>query len=307
MRSQFPVVAGVLAACLAAGCDSGPRTTVVVSFTNNDKLAMNTGEKVWRWATAPARWLISEARAKGVDPCSSPGWACEPPTELSVRIASVYLSYDLNPDGSNATPPSGDQEPTQAVYAPPSCDLRETSPGVFGQPNLATCGLDLGATSSAGAPITSQPGYVDLAQSSSEVAAALGAGKFAVDPGTYKYLRLEVGTNALGMPGNGNPDTLPAGTAMNFRFKSAGMAAPYELRRMAGLDVQLAQPLVIAAGDAVEIELRYTVIPVLVVPESAHFIEPEACTPAAGGKRHCLEVSALNFAPVLRVNGKLVE
>lgn len=95
--------------------------------------------------------------------CSNPGWTCLQATELSLKIGSAYLSYDVDSNGAN-TPAPGQESNTQAVYGNPGCGVRADSDGVIRGVDFKGCSLDLGLMSSAGGTITTAPNYLDLAK-----------------------------------------------------------------------------------------------------------------------------------------------
>ena len=220
------------------------------------------------------------------------------PTELSVKMTAVYVAEDVAAGTGNNI------GSTQAVYASPECDGIEGGDGtVQAQPNLGSCSIDVGLTSSSSPPqtITKAPRYIDLAAGPAAVEAALDAGRFGVAAGTYKYLRLDIGSNAPTGQFNGNQDVSPAGTAMNFRFKVPGMDAPFEIRRLVGVDVAFPEPLVIAGDETVDIDVQYSLDNVVfeVGPGNGAPSEAMACT--GGATRYCLNVSSIQFHPVLTV------
>lgn len=219
------------------------------------------------------------------------------PTELSVKMTAIYVAEDRDPTtGSNIGS-------TQAAYASPECDGIAGGDGTIqAQPNLGSCSIDVGMQSSSSPPqtITKSPRYVDLAAGTAAVDAALDAGRFGVAAGTYKYLRMDIGSNAPMGQFNGNEAVSPPGTAMNFRFQVAGMSAPFEIRRLVGVDVAFAEPLVITGTETVDIDVQYSLADAVYTPGSGPPGEDMACTPA-GATRYCLNVSAIQFVPVLTV------
>lgn len=234
------------------------------------------------------------------------GVTCLTPTELSVKLTAVYLAEGIDASGTNVGA-------TQAVYASPECDGIEgrSGEGVQDQPNLGSCSIDVGLTSSSSPPqtITKSPRYIDLAAGRAAVDAALDAGRFAVAPGTYQYLRLDAGSNAPQGQFNGNQDVSPPGTAMNFRFQAGAMAAPYEIRRLLGVDVAFPAPVTLTADQSVDIELGYSVVGTVyeVTMGSGTPGDPTSCTPAVDGKRYCLEVGFIQFSPSLVVAPTLAQ
>lgn len=270
-----------LAAALgAAGCGSEGTATATLGSLDDTPVTASLQQRLWRWASAPLGWLVSTAHADSADPCLNAGWTCEAPTELSIRVQDVYLVYDLGPDGmTNVGPPSGANF-TQAIYASAQCPKIETSPGVYGQPDLRSCTI---------AP------FVDLAKSPAEVKAALAAGTYTVLPGTYKYVRL-----ASSDPASGT----------NVRFQSATMASPYELSSSivgGGVIAKFQTPLVIAAGDKVEVDLHYDLSKAIEVVPSGQGVNNNICTPATGGSYHCFDPANLKLVPVVKVNGTVVQ
>jgi hypothetical protein len=219
------------------------------------------------------------------------------PTELSVKLGAIYVTEDVAAGTGNNI------GATQAVYASPECDGIDGGDGtVQSQPNLGSCSIDVGMQSSSSPPqtITKSPRYIDLAAGTAAVDAALDAGRFGVAAGTYKYLRLDIGSNAPMGQFNGNQAVSPPGTAMNFRFQVPGMTAPFEIRRLVGVDVAFAEPLVITGSETVDIDVQYSLENVVYEPGSGAPGEEMACTPA-GATRYCLNVSSIQFHPVLTV------
>lgn len=227
---------------------------------------------------------------------STAAGAAVAPMELSVKMTAVYVTEDVDAGtGSNVGR-------TQAVYASPECDGIDGGDGaVQAQPNLGSCSLDVGLQSSSSPPqtITKSPRYIDLAGGS--VDDALDAGRFGVEAGTYKYLRLDIGSNAPAGQFNGNQDVSPPGTPMNFRFQVAGMSEPFEIRRLVGVDVAFAEPLVIAGDETVDIDVEYNLDDVVYEVGTGAPGEEMACTPASSAPRYCLNVSAIQFRPVLTI------
>lgn len=223
------------------------------------------------------------------------GQTCLTPTHLGVKITTAYLAQDIDATGTNVGQ-------TQAIYASPNCETFEAGGdgAAHVDPNLGSCGIDIGLLSSSSPPqqITRGPDYIDLAAGDDAVRAALDAGRFAVDVGTYKYLRLDVGTNAPGAPPNGSRDTLPPGTAMNYRFLSDGMTEPYEIRMLMGIDVVFDPPLELTAEMSVRVELDYHIDDVIVVRTAGDAYAPDTnCTPATAATRYCLDASRIGFVP----------
>lgn len=222
------------------------------------------------------------------------------PTELSVKMTAIYVTEDVAAGTGNNI------GSTQAVYASPECDGIDGGDGsVQSQPNLGNCSIDVGMQSSSSPPqtINKSPRYIDLAAGTAAVDAALDAGRFGVAAGTYKYLRLDIGSNAPAGQFNGNQDVSPAGTAMNFRFQVAGMAAPFEIRRLVGVDVAFEEPLVVQGDETIDIDVQYSLENVVfeLGAGSGAPSEEMACTASVLGQRFCLNVSSIRFRPVLTV------
>lgn len=248
----------------AAGCAETPSASVRLAMTN------------------------SSARARTSGP------AAAAPSELGVKITTAYVAEDQDASGTNVGV-------TQAVYASPNCaTFSSGDSGTNVDPDLGACGLDVGLESSAGKLITGGPDYIDLAAGQMAVDAALDAGRFAVDVGTYKYLRLDIGSNSFEAPPNGTQATLPAGTAMNYRFRAGAMTAAFEVRHLMGIDVTFDPPLVLTESMSVRVELDYDI-------ESAVYTRPAGehggnyCAPAVGDTQYCLEPSSINFVPSIVV------
>ena len=228
------------------------------------------------------------------------GGAALTPSELSVKMTVVYVAEDV------ASGRGDNVGSTQAVYASPACDGILGADGtVQAQPDLGACAIDVGMMSSSSPPklITSSPQYIDLAAGEAAVDAQLDAGRFGVAAGTYKYLRMDIGSNAPDGQFNGNQDISPAGTAMNFRFRVPGMAQPFEIRRLVGVDVMFPTPLVITGDETVDIDVQYSLADVVreIGPGGGAPSEPAACSTAVDGHQYCLDVSAIQFHPVLTV------
>jgi hypothetical protein len=270
-----------LAAALgAAGCGDQGTATATLGSLDNTPVTASLQQNLWRWARAPLDWLVSTAHAQSADPCQMPGVTCEAPTELSIRIQDVYLVYDLAPDGmTNIGPPSG-QNFTQAIYASAQCPRIETTPGVYGQPDLRSCTI---------------ADFVNLAKSPAEVKAALSSGSYTVLPGTYKYVRL-----ASSDPTSGT----------NVRFQSATMPSPYELASSivgGGVIAKFATPLVVNAGDKVEVDLHYDLSKAVEVIPSTQGVNNNICTPMGATNYHCFDPANLKLVPVVKVNGAVVQ
>ena len=219
------------------------------------------------------------------------------PVELSVKMTAIYVTEDVAAGTGNNI------GSTQAVYASPECEGIDGGEGVQAQPNLGNCSIDVGMQSSSSPPqtITKSPRYIDLATGVTAVNAALDAGRFGVAAGTYKYLRVDIGSNAPSGQFNGNQAVSPAGTPMNFRFQVAGMSAPFEIRRLVGIDVAFPEPLVIAGDETVDIDVQYNLDNVVYEVGVGPASDEMACTPAGTTPRYCLNVGAIQFHPVLTV------
>ena len=234
------------------------------------------------------------------------GWTCHDPIELSLKMDAIYVAYDIDASGRNIGPTDGSQPDTQAVYASPNCPAVDAEAETQPQPNLGNCGIDVGLDSSSNPPqeIVASPDFIDLAAGTESVNAELAAGSFQVKAGTYKYLRLGVGSNAPRAQGNGTQDSLPEGTAMNFRFRAPGMDEAFEVRRLVGINIAFPEPLEITAGQTVTLTLSYdTSGAVVEIPDgnSATFNE-DTCTPSRDGKRYCLDASRVVLVPSISVD-----
>ena len=281
------LVVGLGVGALACG-ESGHDTAAV-------KLSMT--------AAAPAAKRVGRA----AQPCPE-GVTCLTPTELSMKMTAAYVAYDIDPGNhSNVGPSDGSQPDAQAIYASPGCGVVAADDGTQRQPDFAACSIDVGLTSSANPPktISMSPDYIDLAAGADSLRAALDAGRFEVAVGHYAWLRLDVGSNAPAAPPNGSQDTVAPNTALNWRFFAPGMDAPYQIRRLTGVDVRLEPALELAVGQTVDVTLAYSLEGVvLAVPvDSSLQVDPATCTPPQGDPavRYCLDVSRLGLEPVISV------
>jgi hypothetical protein len=245
---------------LAAGCTPTETATVQLSM---------------------ARATTKSAAAFGNCP---PGNTCIAPTDLGVKITTAYLAEDIDAHGTNIGH-------TQAIYASPNCETFDS--GGNAEPNLGSCGLDVGMTSSADQRITRGPDYIDLTAGNEAVRAALDAGRFAVDVGSYRYLRLDIGSNAVGAPPSGSTQTLPPGTAMNYRFRAGEMTESHEMRMLMGIDVVFDPPLELTAEMSVRVELDYNIDDVILERTGG---DAPNCA-AVGDTRYCLDASRIGFVP----------
>ncbi len=252
--------------------------------------------------TAPASLDMTEStEGGGIGPalpivpehCSRPGVQCVRADELSIKLHSVYVTQDIATNMSNV----GE---TRAVYGNPGCKTRVDSQGIT-NPDFSTCALDLGLVSETGRTITSAPIYIDLAKSASDVRAALMGGRFAVPVNTYKFLRIDMGMNAVNAPSDGTQDTLPTGAAMNFRFFTSGMSAPYEVRYHLHKDVAFSPALVVQANQELVVALQYDLTGVVysMPPGTLGAPADGLCTPPQGdpAKVYCISPVTMGLTP----------
>ncbi len=269
-----------LVCALPACSDPGPRAEATFALVNITQMPEEKG----------ANLLPAEP-----DVCTNPQTTCEDLTSLQLRIGAAYLAEDYQ-DGVGYIGES------QVVFASPDCEIAAAEGGATEQPHLGKCSIDLGYESTSGDTITSQPRFIELARPTDQVLAELQPGRFGIRPGTYRFLSLDMASNAVSPPPSGTQDTVEPGSVMNIRFQSTGMDEPYELRDHSFTSViEFPTPITIDADDEVEIEMQYNLARAIVVTPSGS-VEGR-CTPVQDGLIYCFDPAKLAIRPVVTING----
>lgn len=195
-------------------------------------------------------------------------------TVLRLKMIAVYLSEDVDPTTQNNT------GLTSMIWLNDEC-----------QGDISGCNSDAFATS--GNRVTT---FFDLARPSAEVTAELNAQQSPIEPGTYRYARVEMckaqpGEQAMAptlawrAPGMDHEETIATGDC-------ARTSLPFD------------PPLVLADGDAVSVALGYDLSSAIAVGTSdgrcglvGHEACFRSCVDLADGQRACMDFPAL--APVV--------
>lgn len=196
---------------IGSGCSEG--TTAKLQFSNSNAVALD-------WKGQFKEWILPTAYAATVSS----------PTLFKMKVISAHLSEDVDPLSQNNV---GN---VSMFYLNPEC--RE---------DTNRCNVNEG-TAHDGQPYTNIiTTFFDFSQGSDAVNAALGAQNREVEPGTYRYVRMDFckgGTN--GIPNavwSGGPN---AGDENTFATGMCGVTS-----------VEMNPPLELADGDTVTVQLSY--------------------------------------------------
>jgi hypothetical protein len=197
-------------------------------------------------------------------------------TSLRLKIIAVYLAQDVDPMTMNNI---GD---AANIWLNPECNGDTEGCNVAGFANPA------------GPRITK---YFDLARSSTEVNADLESEDLPVDPGSYKYARVDL-CKAVG----GETEA----TVPTMMWAGPGMASelPFTSGDCGRTSLPFDPPLSLAAGDAVTVDLGYDLSKAIVsgapapstqyeLVGSDHFYR--ACEDTSDTSRVCMDFP--DFAP----------
>jgi hypothetical protein len=150
--------------------------------------------------------------------------------ELKLKLIAAYLAEDVDPmtmDNVGAT---------EMIWLNPQCqgDIENCNVSGFAQPD--------------GGPRVTD--YFDLARTSAEVNADLNSQGATIEPGSYRYARIEMCKAYVG-------DTQP--TEPTLMWRGPGMTAeqPFTSGDCGRTSVAFDPPLVLAIGDSVAVTLGY--------------------------------------------------
>ena len=137
------------------------------------------------------------------------------------------------------------------------------------------CNVD-GFAEPAGPRVTD---YFDLSRSTADIDAELGSEDREIDPGTYRYARVEL-CKALGGQAEATVPTL--------MWKAADMAGeqPFTSGDCGRTSLELDPPLVLAAGDRVGVQLGYDLAQAIMTGAPAD-AGVAGCGTALAGLDHC--------------------
>lgn len=189
-------------------------------------------------------------------------------TSLRLKLLAVYLAEDIDPATQDNVGPSA------MIWLNPACE------GDVSGCNVAGMALPVG-------PRVTQ--YVDLARPTAEVNAELNSQDAAIEPGTYRYARVEL-CKSLGGQAQAEIPTL--------MWKGPGMATeqPFVSGDCGRTSLPFDPPLVIADGEAVTVSLGYD-LGTAVVAGAPHANAPHCSLAIAGhddanGEPHCFRACA---------------
>jgi hypothetical protein len=193
-------------------------------------------------------------------------------TALRLKLVAVYLAEDVDPVTMDNV------GRTAMIWLNPQCE-----------DDIGAC--NVAGTSGSGPRITD---YFDLARPSAEISADLHAQQLPIDPGAYRYARVEM---CKGTPGEG-PPSVPT-----LMWRGPGMPdeQPFSSNDCGRTSQPFAAPLEVAAGDAVEVSLGYDLADAIVTgaPSTCGIAgDPRcfrACADTAPGQRSCMDFP--DFAP----------
>jgi hypothetical protein len=172
---------------------------------------------------ASARFALSNTTSARVDHVLADG------TSLRLKIIAAYLAEDVDPVTMNNLGRS------EMIWLNPQCGG-----------DISGCNVD-GFTLPDGPRITD---YFDLSRPSAEVNADLNAQDLTVAPGSYRYARVELCKAYGGQSQASVPTMMWAGPGMTAE-------QPFTSGDCGRTSLAFEPPLVLVAGDAVEITLGY--------------------------------------------------
>jgi hypothetical protein len=197
-------------------------------------------------------------------------------TSLRLKIVAIYLAEDVDPMTMNNI------GSTEMIWLNPECNG-----------DISDCNVD-GFDLPAGPRVTQ---YFDLARSSDEVTAELESEDLPIDPGSYRYARIEL-CKAYDQTTHASvPTMMWAGPGMTDE-------QPFTSGDCGRTSLAFDPPLAIAAGDAVTVDLGYDLGKAIVAgaPDpvseymlagSDHFYR--ACDDTSDASRVCMDFP--DFAP----------
>lgn len=149
---------------------------------------------------------------------------------LKLKLIAAYLAEDVDPttmDNVGAT---------EMIWLNPQC-----------QDDISSCNVS-GFAQPAGGPRVTD--YFDLARTNAEVNADLNSQAATIEPGSYRYARLEM---CKAYPG----DTQPADPTLMWRGPGMTAEQPFTSGDCGRTSVAFDPPLVLATGDSVAVTLGY--------------------------------------------------
>jgi hypothetical protein len=202
-------------------------------------------------------------------------------TSLRMKMIAVYLSEDIDQDRHDNI------GMTSMIWMNDECGG-----------DINGCNVDAYATPAGGPRVTT---FFDLARSSAEVNAEVNGQDLPIEPGTYRYARIE-----MCKAGPGEEPSLP--TVM---WRAPGMdhEASFASTGCARDSVPFDPPLEIGPDDAVSVSLGYDLHASIVVgaPASCGIAGYSrcfrACEDLADGTRACMDVP--DFAPTASIDAPL--
>lgn len=183
-------------------------------------------------------------------------------TSLRLRMIATYLAEDVDPVSQNNV------GRTSMIWLAPEC-----------QGDISGCNVS-GYATPAGPRVTS---YFDLSRPTAEVNADLDAQDNPVDPGTYRYARIELCKSYDGIPAS-EPTLMWAGPDMTTE-------QPFTSGDCGRTSLPFDPPLVLGVGDSVTIRLGYELARSIVSgpphPSSPHCSFAVAGHDDPDGSPHC--------------------
>jgi hypothetical protein len=183
-------------------------------------------------------------------------------TSLRLKLIAAYLAEDVDPVTSNNI------GSTQMIWLNPEC-----------QDDISAC--NVAGVSGAGPRVTQ---YFDLSRSTSEVNAELNSQDAPIEPGTYRYARVELCKLS---PGEAAP------SVPTLMWKGPGMATEQAFASgdCGRTSLPFDPPLAIAAGESVAVSLGYDLAAAIVDgaphPRSPHCSFAIDGYDDAAGAPHC--------------------
>jgi hypothetical protein len=205
-------------------------------------------------------------------------------TSLRLKLLAVYLAADIDPVTMDNV------GTTSMIWMNPECDG-----------DISGCNVD-GLVNPAGPRVTS---YFDLSRPSAEITADLHSQDTTIDPGTYRYARIEL---CKVMGGETQP------TVPTLRWAGPGMTEqPFTSTDCTRNSLAFDPPLALAEGDAVGVELGYDLATSIVTgtPASSstfcgsHAIDGDprcfrACADTSPTTRSCMDFPSFQPTATLR-------
>jgi hypothetical protein len=190
------------------------------------------------------------------------------PVYIGLKFGSVYLAEQINEDQSN----SGQ---TQMIWLNDQC-----------QGNIGNCDVDPGEKD---ITITN---FFDFTRPSEEVNAQLNSQDMLIQPGTYKFLRMEFCRR-----GPNSTSEQVANQSDNIRYQIEGMDEPFGFKmNMCNVTVPLDPPLVATGNESFTLTLNYDFSNIVTTFDAP--VDSYNCTQTA--PYSCL--GQIEFVPSITVN-----